>query len=315
MQKANRHEVYMNNYNEILYNLRKFEYTLLEMNQKVFSTFELDLTMLKAKAYINGTDLISKEYNRRIEEFQKEYKKSESIKAYQEAYEQIKTYSIKKAKLNNRTLKYIQPYSEESCYSPYNAEVFNNEEQHRFFTDYPEIYYYPSLRADNVSLYENFQNKEDFKGITIVSNLTSFYYYFCNDRDFMCNVNIAFPTNLAFYITLGNIKTSEVFLDCTRLIFDACALCEVLSKLQDYVNTQRLNEIFNNNIPTNLRNNEHLTQTEREIYIKISKNPSITLKELGNINTANTHIRHITQKLMGEEKGIKALKAYIAKNQ
>ncbi len=307
------------NYNDMLYNLRKFEYNLLEFNTKGFSTFEIDLILLEAKAYIEGTDFLKKEYDRRIKEFQAKYKNNEYIKNYENAYEQIKGFSIQKANSNQRTLKYMQPYLKENSYMPYNADVCDNENHHRFFIDYPEIYYYPSLRAHNISLSGAMSNVDDFKDLKIVPNLTSFYYAFCNDTEFIRDINIVFPKNLSFFITLGNIKVNTPFADYTRVIFNACAMCEVLSKLQDYVESERLNKVFITppNHPIDLPQEiQACTPQEIKIFQIFYNTPQKTVTSVSKqLSLSSSRINDIIKKLCImlslPEENLSALRTYI----
>ena len=311
------------NYNEMLYNLRNFEYSLIEMNTKDFSILEIDLILQKAKAYIHATEFLDKEYNRRINEFYEVYKKDEYTNNYQKAYEDIKSFSIKKAKLNNRTIKYVQAYSEENSYEPYNVDVYNNKNQHRYFTDYPQIYYYPSLKASYANLSGKLFDADDIKELKITSSLTTFYCAFRHDKDFMNDVDIILPKHLAFFITLGNIKASNIYTDSARFIFDACAMCEVLRKLQDYVENESSDKWLINppSSPVELpKELQEAPKQEKDVYIKFYENPQSTVKDIADIMKISpsrlNDIINLICKNLKIDNGIKSLRIYInsAKN-
>ena len=333
------------NYYEILAKLREFEYKLLSVNVQETSSWDIDVLLLQAKAYIFENKLLKNEFKKRQNNFYKKIKNEKYISKYKSIYEKIKEFAQNKAKAKQRNLMYNDSKTIETFYGLYNAKVTNNKRTKvSCFIDVPENYYYPSLQADVIELV-NFPSKKCCNNLIITTNLLSFYYGIdvnlasirLSEIDFTPSKaknktiiekqkeveenSFSIPKDLEFYIASGDIKSSP-FIDCFKLFFYASSMCYVLNELQKYIQ----NELYKNEYPSsdipfdNIMNEIRYKNESLFCLIKyIREYPNVTIKraakDLGiSDSCVSKYCQQITDKFnLKGTKGIATIRGFVKK--
>lgn len=259
------------NYYELLSKLREYEYKILSVNQQELTTWDIDILLLQAKAFIFGNEILKDEFKKKHKEFLGTTQTDSYKIRYRKAHEEIKKLAISRAKKQQRKLTYFGAYKKENFFSPFNAKVSASDDT-RFFIDIPEDYYYPSLLSDTAELTGIFPNKKDCNNLMITKSLESFYYHidkniaaiklfpidfaqpktkkdFINNQEKIEETLFIIPDDLEFFISSGDIKC-DFFTDFFKLCFFATSICYVLNYLQNHIqNLIYENEYKNSDMP------------------------------------------------------------------